>query len=791
MFQNYLKIAFRHISRNKGYVFINVLGLGIALACCLIAFVNYQAGKNADSYHENYDNLFMVVANGVGFTQPTADVSSALVPLVAAELSGIEAGVRFDKRGVTVQYEEAVFGERLALADANFLEVFTFNILSGDANAMKDPSKILITQKQAKKYFGEKPALGKTLIINAGQPREKRFEVGAVIEDVLKQNSSVQFDFLTNISYLETGPRPDTLSNWYHRTEASFFLLKNPSEKAQITAQLAKYMDIRNQNNKWKRTNYLLEPMNGLFMKGNQINNNRLGKAVHPAFYWGPGLMALLILLTACLNFTNTTISFSNKRLKEMGVRKVMGSGRRQLMFQLLGESLVICLLAVVVAVILAEYLTPIYNAMWSTYNLELSLNYFQNTGLLAFIGGMIIITTFLGGAYPAFYISSFRPSHIFRGNTKFGGDNWLIRSLLGLQIVISLISIIGGVTFAQNAAFQNEYDLGYNIDGVINVQIRNGEEYTRFKNVISENPAIQGVTGEHNNLGFGNWNSNVGNPEDNRSAQNHLIGEDFLEVMGLNLVAGRTFDKHLETDYKESVLVTQKMVKEWQWDNPIGQKIRHFSPNEKQVIGVVEDFHPSSFFKKPQAAVFHFMKPHQIRVMKINVGTTNIVEMNKYLKEKWTQNFSLAPYNSYYQDETLADVTLITNNAAILYLFLAIISVLLAATGLFSLVSLNVLKRAKEIAVRRVLGATAEDITYTINKHYFLVFAIGGIIGALLGGWFSDFLIDQLFEVTKGVSLMTTILSVLTICMIGGLTIGGKLLAVLRTNPAETLKSE
>jgi len=766
MFKNYLKIALRHITRNKGYVFVNIIGLGVALACCLIAFVNYQAGENADSYHENYDRLYMVLANGVGFTQPTADVSSALVPLMAEELSNVEAGVRFHERGVTIQYGESVFGEQLALADANFLDVFTYKILAGDANAMKDPSKILITQKQAKKYFDKGTAIGKTLVINPGQPDERQFEVGAVIEDVLAQNSSIRFGFLTNINFLETGPRPDTLSNWSNRLNASFVLLKSPSTEAQVTQQLTKYIDIRNQHTQWKRTNYLLQPLNGLFMKGEEINNNRLGKAVHPAFYWGPGLMALMILLTACLNFTNTTISFSNKRLKEMGVRKVMGSGRTQLVFQLLGESLVICLLAVALAVVLAEYLTPIYNAMWSTLDLELSLDYFQNTGLLVFLGSMILITTVLGGAYPAFYISSFKPSHIFRGNTKFGGDNWLVRSLLGLQIVISLVSIIGGITFAENAAFQKGYDLGYTVDGVINVQIRSADEYTRFKQVISENPAIQAVSGGRNNLGFGNWNSNVGNPEDNRSAQNHLIGEDFLKVMGLNLVEGRTFDKNLETDYKESVLVTQKFVKESQWDNPIGQKVKHFYTHEKKVIGVVEDFYASSFFNKPKAAVFHFMKPKNIRVMKVNAGKSNLVETNKYLKEKWTEHFPLAPFNSYYQDETLLQAKLITDNVSFLYLFLSIISILLAATGLFSLVSLNVLKRAKEIAVRRVLGASAENITYTINKHYILVFAIGGILGAILGSWFAKFLIEQLFEVIQGVSLTSTILSVLGICL-------------------------
>lgn len=473
-----------------------------------------------------------------------------------------------------------------------------------------------------------------------------------------------------------------------------------------------------------------------------------------------------------------------------MGVRKVMGSGRTQLMFQLLGESLVICLLALAFGIIVAEYLTPLYNSLWSDMGLELSLDYFNNTDLVMFLGGLLLFVTFLGGAYPAFYISSFRPSHIFRGNAKFGGDNWLIRSLLGLQIVISLIAIIGGITFAENASFQEKFDFGYDVDGIINVSIKDAPTYEQFKNAISGNPDILGVAGARNNLGFGNWWSNVGKQEDNKHAQVQLVGEDFLKVMGLSLVEGRPFDKNLATDYDESVIVNQKFVKDQKWTTGLGQTVEMYG-GTKNVIGVVEDFHPGNFFDRFSPNVFHFEKADRFRVMKVKVPAAKMIASKKYLEEKWTQSFPLVPFNGYFQDETLAETLSVSKNVAYIYLFLSIVCIFLAATGLFSLVSLNVLKRAKEIAVRRVLGASAENITYVINKHYLLVFGVGGIIGGLVGGWFAYFLIDEIFAVHQGVNTTSIILAVIGICLIGGLTIGGKLFGVLQTNPADTLKSE
>jgi len=573
--------------------------------------------------------------------------------------------------------------------------------------------------------------------------------------------------------------------------DASFVLLDKGIEPTQIEAQLNSYIPEINKANEWRtRVKYILQPMSVAYLKSREVYNNRLNGVPNNALFWLPGILALMILVTACLNFTNTTISFSNKRLKEMGVRKVMGGNRKELMVQLLSESLIICILALIMGILIAEYLLPIHNNMWDFLGIEVALNYFSNIGLLVFLVGVVLFTAFLGGAYPAFYVSSFKPTSIFRGSTKFGGDNWLIRSLLGLQVVISLITVVGGISFMQNAIYQKGFDLGYDSKSIINVPLEGELAFNKFKNVISENPYVLGVAGAKNNLGFSSWNTNLGKPEDNRDVQMHLVGEQFLEVMDLNILEGRTFDKNLETDYTESVLITQKLVEEEQWTHPIGKKIETYNTTKK-VIGVVEDFYPQSFFNKPLASVFHFEKPKDYRVMKVKVTPSQLISTNKFLKEKWSIVFPLAPFESYYQDETIADALMITEGGAKLYLFLALFAIFLTTTGLYSLVSMNVQKRAKEVAIRRVLGAGVKNITYILNKNYILIFTICGALGAFLGSKFSDYALDLAFEVFLQANSISAILAVLGVCIIGALTISSKLFNVLRTNPAETLKSE
>ena len=790
MFKNYLKIALRHIARNKSYLLINIIGLGLALACSIVAFVNYQYFNTADRFHEQSEKIFRVTVRNVGTSNATGNVVSPLVPRAVTDISQVTAGTRIDKKEVVVQIGEQVFPEVLTAVDPSFLEVFTYTIQSGDEKALENPSNIILTEKTAQKFFGNRNPIGQTLTIEPGQPWQKEFLVAAIIQDP-PPNSALDFDLLSHIDFSEVGRYPDTLSHWNNDISASFLVLDNAQNSDAVVQQLNRYLPLENEYEKWREvTSYELMPMGLVYKQGMEVFNNRLNRMDNPLMATAPIILAVLLLLTACLNFTNTTISFSNKRLKEMGVRKVMGSNRRQLITQLLGESFLICLLALGLGMLLAKILIPHYNQLWEMLEIELVLNYLNEPLLIAFLLGTLLITTFLGGVYPAFYMSSFQTTQIFRGNTKFGGDNWLVRSLLGIQIVISLVSVIGGITFAENAIYQQELDLGYDTESIINVPIDGAETYQKLKASIASNPNVLGVTGSINNLGFWSWWSNFGKPEDNRSVQMQHVGEDFLEVMGITLIEGRDFDKNKELDYESAAIINKKLLDEQHWESGLDKEIE-VNGKKYTVIGVTENFIPSSLFEPQSPIVFTFRKPSSFQMLKVKVKADELIATNNYLKSTWATLFPYVPYEGYYQDEVLAFSLTVSQGVSKLFVFLALIAVLLAVTGLYSLVSLNFLKRAKEIAIRRVIGASTGNLAFLLNKNYLLIFLIGGVLGGIGGVYFANFLLEAIFQIHQGVSIPSTAIAVVVVCLVGLLTIGGKLFGVLRTNPAETLKSE
>ena len=673
MLKNYLKIALRHITRNKTYVLVNVIGLGLALACCIIAFVNHDTALKADTFHKNHENIFRVLVQTEGIAKLSCSVATPLAPLASEEISGVKAGIRYGTRGVIIQAGDEVFNEEIAVADPNFMDIFDFPLIAGEKNAINDPSQILLTASAAKKYFGEASALQQTIVVNPGQGGQRAFIVGGIIEDQ-PLVSSLQFDLLANIAFVEWGPRPDTLANWHNFIAATFLQLENPKDEQAITQQLQNYIAVNNKDNKNSAIKFMLQPLKSMYIEGEAVTNNWISTGLPMVFYWGLWAMALMILLTACLNFTNTTVSFSNKRLKEMGIRKVMGGGRTQLMGQLLGESLVICVLAMGLAILAAEFFVPIFNQMWGLANVELTLNYWGNTNLLLFLGGIILFITLLAGAYPAFYISSFKPTQIFRGNTKFGGDNWFVRSLLGFQVVISIMTIIGGIAFAQNGEYLKKFDLGYDTSGIINVSLNGKEAYTTFKNTILENPDIQGITGSRNDLGFGEQWHPLGRREENRWVQVQQVGENFFEVMGLNILEGRPFDEKLATDYTNSVIVNQKFIRDQQWDTGLGKEIQMYG-EKFNIIGVVGDFYQSAMVDNQAPNVFNFQKPERFRTLKVKVDNDKLLATNDYLEKAWKATFPLVPFESFYQNNVIATGLTISENVAQLYLSLIHIS--------------------------------------------------------------------------------------------------------------------
>lgn len=422
MLQNYFKIAYRHLLRNKSYVLINVFGIGLAMCCCIIGYLNWKFDADFDKMHSQREQIFRVetIKEATGHLHGWSPLP--LAATAETDLTEVENGLSVTFGNMTMKKGERVFNENPLITNPDFFDFFDFKIKAGNANTINDPNQVLLSESCAKKYFGTDNPIGQSVTIYAGKPYEKNMEVGAVVED-MPLNSSLQFGVMMNMQNFYSWDKKIESNDWSKLIGFTFLKLKNPAAAPQIAEKLNQYTGIQNSAyERWKVGGFRLEPMTTMAHSALNLRDNWGNSSMPVAAVWGPVVMAILLLLTACLNFANTSISLSNRRLKEMGVRKVMGSSRKSLVVQILAEGLIICLLAMVAGVVFTEFFLPYYNEMWPY--LHLVPDYFSNVPLLLFMAGTVIVTTLIAGAYPAFYLSSFNAANIFRGSVNFGGSN-------------------------------------------------------------------------------------------------------------------------------------------------------------------------------------------------------------------------------------------------------------------------------------------------------------------------------------------------------------------------------
>ena len=790
MLHNYLKIALRNIWKNKLYFGINIMGLGIALACSIIAYLNYAFDQSFDTFHEKRENIYRVnmvrQSNGVEYGLAPLPLG----PAAEQDIPGISRSVRIEYQQAAVKRNETVLSESIQYADPGFFQLFDFRLLAGSYDALSDRNKVLISDPVAKRYFGEENPIGKELILHPGEPFQQALLVGAVLAE-RPMNSSIEYSLITHFDNLQINGKKQAPDDWNFFAALTFLELEgNRPPHAVATDLNDKYLGLHNQHiERLKASSYLLEPFVDAAHRGarSEVRGNYLRQSLPVSAVWGPILMAVLLLLTACLNFTNTAISAAGRRLKEMGIRKVMGGTQRQLVGQLLGENFLISLLGLMVGLGLVEVLLPPYNRMWPYLYLE--SNYRSDVPLLAYIAIILVVTALLGGAYPAFYISSFRPSAIFRGKLRFGGSNLFTRILLGVQVMIALTAVLTGLSFARNAAFQENLDRGYDRQGLLGCRIDNAAEFNRLEQALQSNPKVEDMAGSANHLGY----SLRGKDLEARGERYEIlymgIGKDYLDMMDIKMAEGRPFREELESD-NQAMLVNERLVQEFGWEQPIGQQAVMDSVTYT-IIGVVKDFVQQSAFDPVAPLALTRVEPEDYQFLMVRTRAENLLALEKELRTEWARLFPFKAYRGFFQDEILAQELVVSNNIKWMLLFQALVAILLALTGLFAMVSLNVLKRLKEIAIRRIVGARAWDIAYLINKNYLWIFALAAVLGVAGGAFFAWKLMDSIFAIHAGLHAGMMAGAALGVVFLALATISLKVFGVLRVNPADVLRRE
>jgi ABC-type antimicrobial peptide transport system permease subunit len=785
--------------KNKLFILINVFGMGIAIACCVVAYVNLDYYLKWDNSYGNTENIYRVQFLRE-FQNSTERYGVSPIPLrsfVKQNIKGISQTSRYHSTYSDIRIGNEVYGTKMAFADSSFFDLFEFELKYGAFENFSEPGKIFISDAVALKYFNKEEAIGEpfTQIIlgNDGVRRPKEFIVGGVFK-MKPWNSSFNFQVITLFdNFWDVNLDADLNEmSWEGFTGALFLQVDNPSDVSSITSQLQQFVQPQNKAREdFKITAYYLQPFANMMKqnRGSRVFDNFLGTVPAEAFTV-PAIMAFLLLLLACFNFTNTSIAISSKRLKEIGVRKVMGGQRHQLIFQFLGENLILCFFGLLVGLVMADWLVPAYDSLWPW--LELKLSYTESAGFILFLIGLLVVTAIIAGSYPSFYITSYEPVSVLKGTVKFGGTNWFTRMLLGGQFVISLLAVIMSIAFYNNGKYQQAYDLGFAKSGVISAAISDEGSFNTYRDALVENKNISMISGTKNHIGTSYYRSPVKYESVMREVDIIDIGDDYFDAMEMSLLDGRHFESNSETDRKESIIVTEEFVKVFGWkDDPIGKRIVLNDTIQLYVVGVAKNVYNQALFAPVKPLIIRYVLPNEYEQLIVSTNSENMMAVNVFMEKKWKEVFPNSQYNGRLMDAVLQESNNINKNVVTMFGFLGFFALLMTGIGLYTLVSLNIIKKMKQIGVRKVLGASIFNIVWTINLEFIINLTISIAIGGALGYITANALMDSVWEYYLKLNFAGLSICILAMILVVAIAVGQKAFNAAALNPTEVLRNE
>lgn len=792
MFSNYLKITLRFLWRNKVYTILNVVGLGFAIACCILAYLNYNYHNTFDQKQAYSKHIYRLNSMRVidGNKQPWAVIPLLVTQSIQNEQVQI---ARFSGASVIVKHVENTFDEHIYYADKAIFEFFSFPLKSGSLSGFGQPNQLIISENFAEKYFPKQIAVGQSLTIVGSDGKPEIFTVTAVTQKI-PGNSSIQFDIITSFDNQFTNGQVPA-NNWTTpKLITTFVRLKDEKATHLVTAKLNPYLPLLNRNGtNWNVKGFFLQPFSELaassdidmpgYVYGSQLTSNPRGVLVIV-----PAMMSIFILLITCFNFTNISIAFASRRLKEIGIRKVMGGRKSQLIFQFLSENLVLCLLASALAMLFVRLLLP---TVFQLTNVDLSPEYSNDYGFWLFLICIPCISAIFSGLYPAMYVSSFQPIRILKGNTFFGSFSRFTRFLLIAQFTLSCFALVVGIVMSQNASFQKKTDFGYSINEVTVVEINNPHEYSVLSQAVLQNPAIKSVAGCTQQIGDGTYTQTAKTTNGQTQVQVADVGgKDYLNTMGISLVQGRHFYVS-GADAHKSILVNQTFLQRLHLANPLGQRVTLDSAHYT-IVGIVNDYKEYGLHDLVPACVLRMAKTNAYKYMVVRADKKKLKQVTKYLQATWHNLNPNVPYRGYLQTDLIEKEVRMTQGFKSIAFFLAIVTLFLSASGLFAQISLNIDKRSKEIGIRKVLGASILQIIVLVNREFMRMLLIAFVIGSVLGYLFtSKFIFQVIFQyhpVAGPEPYLYTLLIVIISC---SLIIGSKIFEAAKANPIERLRDE
>ncbi|WP_420317289.1 ABC transporter permease [Ekhidna sp.] len=789
MFRNFLKITFRNFQKNKSYVLINLIGLGLSLACCIVGYLNWKYDATFDHNHLNHDKIYKIHSYK---SVQGEQIKYGITPIglgeqIKEKIPGITKYSRYESMWLIFKKEDKVLKQHIGYAEDDYFEMFSFPFKYGSKEAFKDKSNVILTEKMAEIYFGEGDPTGKMITLIDLGDKEVSMRVGGVLKDI-PRNSSMTFSAITHYdNYLKL--RDFKNDSWEYFNAATFVMTEGQFPQNLLDYVNQNCIEVQNKaRDNFQLAGYYLEPLTTLARNSDKIRSNWLNEAPPSSAIIGPGIMAIMILLIACFNFTNTSIAISSKRLKEIGLRKVMGSQRRQLIFQFMGENIILCFAALLVGLAIADILVPTYSSLWRFIDIELNLA--SDPEIYLFLAGLLLATALIAGAYPSLYISKYQPVKILRGNLRIGGSSRLSRGLLGMQYLLTTMSLVSAYAFYNNAEFQSNYDLGFNKEPLLSIGFDSHAEYKNFRPVVEQVSGIEKLAATYNRIGDWSYTRTLKSGQAELETEMMDFTTEYFDLMNLEIIEGRFFDDNMrEHDRINSIVVNEQLVKEFGWTDPVGQVVQIDDTTRLSVIGVVNDFYDEGFFNDIEPTGIRMADPNKLYYLMVK-SNKNPVELYDQLQAEWFKVAPNKPFNAEYDSE-VESANEVNTNIMLIFEFMAFISLVLSLIGLYTLVSLNIIKRIKEIGVRKVLGASIRNIIVMMNQQFFWLLMIASAMGAL-GAYFSlDLLMGSIFDIYQPGTLITYFLPFFILVLVAVIFASARIFATAIKNPVESLRYE
>lgn len=804
MLRNYLKVAWRYLLRYKTYTAINICGLAAGITCCILIMLFVRSEFSYDKFHRKANRIYRVSQHekyeGQDFVNTVTPLSMAAV--MQQNFAEIESSCRIFAFNRLVKVNNSSFNEDIRMVDSTFFRVFDFTLLTGNKeNPFPNTSSVILTQETAKKYFGnDENVAGKQIEIEIGEEK-KLFTVSGIAE-ANPEESSIRYKLLIPYANAQFMFGPGAFNSWFNVQSETFLLLKPNTNAVALQAKFTPMIKTQlGEDYKEGAFNLKLQPLTAIHLDTSLPAGNE--PISNPKYSYILSTIGILLLLVACINFITLSVGRSASRAMEVGVRKVMGAERQQLIRQFWGEAFLLTLFSVAIGLLMAFVFLKPFNSITSR-----NLSFHFDVVFFLFCTGLVVIIAVIAGIYPAVILSGFKPVEVLKGKLKMKGSGWFRQGLVVGQFTASIAMIICTIVIGQQMNFLQSKDLGYNKNQVIvvptNKPRKDGLNLAKlYQTELMKHPEVAEAAISLYSFNENSW-IEIGFTDDKKvyhSFQFNAIMPEFIKTMDIRIKEGRSFDVNNPADFTQSALVNEAFVKEFGLTNPVGQKLP--GKFEQQIAGVMKDFNyqslhtkirplmmvvmPDSVFRRTENISFN--DPPQPRIS-VKMKSSNTAANIGVLEQAWK---TIAPNQDFefkFLDESIAAQYKSEQRTGSIVKIASLLSVFIACMGLFGLATLTVVRRTKEIGVRKVLGAGTVSIISLLSKDFIKLVAIAAVIAFPAAWWFMhDWLKDFAYKVN--ISWWVFVLAGFVAMVTALLTVSMQALKAAMANPVKSLRTE